>query len=198
LTPPSPRPPIKPLLTILPPPPKKNNPPKIGNLPHVELTFRTASGATHSALFMVDSGAGGADLLFHGRATRELSLATRDELEGRSGRVRSVRGVGGEGQAAMQVLVGELEWADWGGERFDKVRRLSLRGGGSGRQRSPRSAWGSPAVAVPFVAGGAAAALARARRSAERAWPALKVPPAPPRKTPARCARCSLCAAAWT
>ncbi|GBF96983.1 hypothetical protein Rsub_09780 [Raphidocelis subcapitata] len=104
----------------------------IGNLPHAEITFRAPSGAEHRALFMLDSGAGGADLLFHGRASRELGLVTADEAAGRGdrSRVRSVRGVGGEAQAAMRVVLGELEWADWGGVRFEKLRALfSLRGG---------------------------------------------------------------------
>jgi hypothetical protein len=74
---------------------------------------------------MVDSGAGGADLLFHGRASREMALVTADEIAGRGdrSRVRSVRGVGGEGQDPIRVVLGELEWADWGGVRFEKVRR---------------------------------------------------------------------------
>ena len=85
-----------------------------------------------AALMMVDSGAGGADLFFHGRAARELRLVTPDELAGRGdrSRVRSVRGVGGEGQAPVKVVLDELPWAEWGGVRFERVRALfSLRGG---------------------------------------------------------------------
>jgi hypothetical protein len=103
-------------------PPNQQN--QIGNLPHAEITFRTPAGREHRALFMIDSGAGGADLLFHGRATREMGLVTEDEIAGRGdkSRVRSVRGVGGEGQSPIKVVLGELEWADWGGVRFEKVR----------------------------------------------------------------------------
>ncbi len=46
----------------------------IANLPHVEVTFQNADGKLHSALFMIDSGAGGADIMFHARATKELGL----------------------------------------------------------------------------------------------------------------------------
>ncbi len=47
---------------------------QVAGLPHIEARFGTADGAVHTALLMLDSGAGGTDVMFHARATRELGL----------------------------------------------------------------------------------------------------------------------------
>lgn len=163
----------------IPPLPLPSPPPQIGNLPHAEITFKAPDGAEHRALFMIDSGAGGADLLFHGRSTRELGLVTQDELAGRGdrSRVRSVRGVGGEGQSPIRVVMGELEWADWGGVRFEKVRGrtgFGGPGGGAGVHRNSGTGRGGQgggegeelgaALCVATVGGRSASAVCDARR----------------------------------
>ena len=49
---------------------------QISCLPHLPVTFQIPGGRVASALFMVDTGAGGVDLLFHARAALELGLPT--------------------------------------------------------------------------------------------------------------------------
>ncbi|WIA19987.1 hypothetical protein OEZ85_005860 [Tetradesmus obliquus] len=47
----------------------------IASLPHIELEFVSpGTGARHSSLFLVDTGAGGTEVMFHSRAARELKL----------------------------------------------------------------------------------------------------------------------------
>ena len=47
----------------------------VANLPHVEVLLTVKEGDEPvPCLFMVDSGAGGVDAMFHGRAVRELGL----------------------------------------------------------------------------------------------------------------------------
>lgn len=170
---------------------------------------------------MIDSGAGGADLLFHGRATREMGLVTEDEAAGRGdrSRVRTVRGVGGEGQNAMKVVLGDLQWADWGGVRFHKVRGRWGRGR-VGAAPAPRLAF---VVAFLWPAGAlwvCAATLvhcvsAREPRSAASSQGVIHTqapntpnaltplmtashPPPPPRGPSSRSVRSSPSRAAWT
>jgi predicted aspartyl protease len=49
---------------------------QIASLPHVELEFAVPGkpGKRHKSLFLVDTGAGGAEVMFHSRAARELGL----------------------------------------------------------------------------------------------------------------------------
>lgn len=48
---------------------------QIASLPHIELEFVSpGTGARHSSLFLVDTGAGGTEVMFHSRAARELKL----------------------------------------------------------------------------------------------------------------------------
>lgn len=61
---------------------------QIANLPHVRLEFVTPSGAVHSRLFMIDTGAGGCDIMFHGRAVQELGLI--DTSDGGKDKVRAL------------------------------------------------------------------------------------------------------------
>jgi hypothetical protein len=51
--------------------------PQVANLPHVDIQFSQRKGAkpaAHSRMFMIDSGAGGVDAMFHTRAATELGL----------------------------------------------------------------------------------------------------------------------------
>eukprot|EP00879_Flechtneria_rotunda_P012438 GHRR01012988.1.p1 GENE.GHRR01012988.1~~GHRR01012988.1.p1 ORF type:complete len:950 (+),score=433.73 GHRR01012988.1:1099-3948(+) len=51
----------------------------IASLPHVELEFVIpATGRRVKSLFMVDTGAGGTEVMFHSRATRELGLVEKE------------------------------------------------------------------------------------------------------------------------
>jgi len=47
---------------------------QISNLPHLEVTFASGSGARTSALFMLDTGACGSDMMLHARAIKELHM----------------------------------------------------------------------------------------------------------------------------
>jgi hypothetical protein len=54
------------------------------NVPHVSATFNG-----HSALFLLDTGAGGVDVIFHGRAVEEFDLMSTVEPVG-SARVKGI------------------------------------------------------------------------------------------------------------
>jgi hypothetical protein len=52
---------------------------QIASLPHIELEFLSpGTGLRHSSLFLVDTGAGGTEVMFHSRAARELQLLMDD------------------------------------------------------------------------------------------------------------------------
>jgi predicted aspartyl protease len=54
---------------------------QIASLPHIELEFVSpGTGARHSSLFLVDTGAGGTEVMFHSRAAKELELL-KDERQ---------------------------------------------------------------------------------------------------------------------
>jgi predicted aspartyl protease len=54
---------------------------QIASLPHIELEFVVPrTGIRHSSLFLVDTGAGGTEVMFHSRAARELHLL-KDERQ---------------------------------------------------------------------------------------------------------------------
>mmetsp|Transcript_20326 Transcript_20326/g.52029 ORF Transcript_20326/g.52029 Transcript_20326/m.52029 type:complete len:651 (-) Transcript_20326:36-1988(-) len=99
----------------------------VANLPHVEVNFSQRRGAPqaarHSKLFMLDSGAGGADAMFHTRAAAELGL-----VDDNSTNFRYIKGVGGE-DMSVRVQYGELEWMTLSSHRLERIRCLF---GGSG------------------------------------------------------------------
>lgn len=68
---------------------------------------------------MLDSGAGGADLMFHGRAVKTLNLAST-----RGDTVKYVRGVGGSGMANVKAWSGSFAWAEVASVRFSRVKCL--------------------------------------------------------------------------
>jgi hypothetical protein len=60
---------------------------QIASLPHIELEFVSpGTRARHRSLFLVDTGAGGTEVMFHSRAARELQLLKDERLEAANGR----------------------------------------------------------------------------------------------------------------
>lgn len=68
----------------------------VSNVPHVAAEFAGAPGGGPQ-IFMIDSGAGGADCIFHARAVEELGLRRLlpPVKDGQSRSSSRVRGVGG-------------------------------------------------------------------------------------------------------
>lgn len=64
------------------------------NVPHVPATFNG-----NEAIFLLDTGAGGVDLIFHGRAVDRYNLTNTLELAGTA----SVKGINTSGKG-LQVL----------------------------------------------------------------------------------------------
>jgi hypothetical protein len=86
----------------------------VSNVPHVAADFAGAPDG-EARVFMIDSGAGGADCIFHARAVEELGLRRllppADGAGARSSsRVRGVGGSGGESSGATRAYRGKLEW----------------------------------------------------------------------------------------
>ncbi|CAM6063362.1 unnamed protein product [Sphagnum tenellum] len=84
------------------------------NVPHVSATFNG-----HSALFLLDTGAGGVDVIFHGRAVEEFDLMSTVEPVG-SARVKGISSSSG----GIQVKFGILDTLELGGQSFQQVRAL--------------------------------------------------------------------------
>lgn len=86
----------------------------VSNVPHVAADFAGAPGG-QPQIFMIDSGAGGADCIFHARAVEELGLRrllppVKDGQSRSSSRVRGVGGSAGESSGAATAYRGRLEW----------------------------------------------------------------------------------------
>jgi hypothetical protein len=102
----------------------------VANVPHITATFRKNNGNEHSALFMLDSGAGGAGIMFHARASEEYELLDPTELQSLSN-TKSIRGIGGESSAGgMKVFEGNMSYLQVSGARFENVLSLIAIGGG--------------------------------------------------------------------
>jgi len=100
----------------------------VANVPHIHATFCKENGVEHSALFMLDSGAGGAGIMFHARASEEFKLLESKESMGNS---KSIRGIGGESSAGgMRVYEGNMRYLQVSGARFENVLSLIAMGGG--------------------------------------------------------------------
>eukprot|EP00878_Enallax_costatus_P019507 GHUV01020580.1.p1 GENE.GHUV01020580.1~~GHUV01020580.1.p1 ORF type:complete len:339 (+),score=80.00 GHUV01020580.1:1057-2073(+) len=77
----------------------------IASLPHVELEFVVpATGQRHRSLFMLDTGAGGTEMMFHSRAAKELKLLERGKKQG----CRTVTGVAAGGVFVQQGNLPEV------------------------------------------------------------------------------------------
>ena len=103
----------------------------VANVPHIEAKFRkSAGGDEHSALFMLDSGAGGAGIMFHARASLEYDLLDEEKNQGNQAS-KSIRGIGGEASAGgMKVVEGEVSQVEISGASFENVFTLIAMGGG--------------------------------------------------------------------
>ena len=84
----------------------------VSNVPHVAATFSGAPGGAPQ-IFMIDSGAGGADVIFHARAVKRLRLDRLLPPPGQERRGTSVRGVGGsdgESSGSTRAWRAKLPW----------------------------------------------------------------------------------------
>lgn len=60
---------------------------QIASLPHVELEFVVpTTGKRHKSLFLLDTGAGGSEMMFHSRAAKELGLLVEGKVSIGKGR----------------------------------------------------------------------------------------------------------------
>ena len=84
----------------------------VSNVPHVAASFAGAPRGKPQ-IFMIDSGAGGADCIFHARAVREMNLEKLlPGTKRASSRVRGVGGSGGESSGATRAYRGSLDWLE--------------------------------------------------------------------------------------
>lgn len=123
----------------------------VSNVPHVAADFAGAPNG-EARVFMIDSGAGGADCIFHARAVEELGLRRllppADGGGARSSsRVRGVGGSGGESSGATRAYRGKLEWL--------RLRETgeSGTGSGTGEETSAESST-STSTSTPKLDGG--------------------------------------------
>lgn len=92
----------------------------IANLPHVEVLLTIKEGDKPvKCMFMLDSGAGGVDAMFHSRAVRELGLI-QDNKHG----MRTLTGVGGSAVGGMRVKSGEISSIDLSSHQFHEIKCL--------------------------------------------------------------------------
>ncbi|DBA75380.1 TPA: hypothetical protein ACH3X1_010646 [Trebouxia sp. C0004] len=92
----------------------------IANLPHVEVLLTIKEGDKPvKCMFMLDSGAGGVDAMFHSRAVRELGLI-QDNKHG----MRTLTGVGGSAVGGMRVKSGEISSIDLSSHQFHTIKCL--------------------------------------------------------------------------
>lgn len=118
---------------------------QVANLPHVKAEFKQRNkSATQSGLFMLDSGAGGVDAMFHVRACKEYDLIDNKSnnfrfikvpnclgFDGEQPRRWSqadreccLQGVGGEEMTSIRVQSGELHWMELSSNRLERIRSL--------------------------------------------------------------------------
>ena len=99
----------------------------VSNVPHVAADFAGAPRGKPQ-IFMIDSGAGGADCIFHARAVRDMNLEKLlPGTKRASSRVRGVGGSGGESSGATRAYRGSLDWLELCSEL-----PCGMRGGGFG------------------------------------------------------------------
>ncbi len=113
----------------------------VSNVPHISATFSGANEEhqTKPNIFMIDSGAGGADVIFHSKAVEELGLTQLLGPEGNrvSSRVRGVSGANGESAGATMTYRTSMDWlelvstgSDGDNVRFENVDTLLASGPG--------------------------------------------------------------------
>ncbi|BBN03166.1 hypothetical protein MPTK1_2g21310 [Marchantia polymorpha subsp. ruderalis] len=84
------------------------------NVPHVPAYFME-----NEAIFLLDTGAGGVDIIFHGRAVEKFRLNQTLELAGTA----SVKGINTSGKG-LQVQYGILDSLEVAGQSFNRVKAL--------------------------------------------------------------------------
>ena len=113
----------------------------VSNVPHISATFSGTNDShkTTPNIFMIDSGAGGADVIFHSKAVADMGLDSLLAPEGRrtSSRVRGVSGANGESGGQTLTYRATMDWlqlaeTDAEGEpvRFENVDTLLASGEG--------------------------------------------------------------------
>ena len=113
----------------------------VSNVPHISATFSGTNDShkTTPNIFMIDSGAGGADVIFHSKAVEDMGLDSLLAPEGRrtSSRVRGVSGANGESGGQTLTYRATMDWlqlaeTDAEGEpvRFENVDTLLASGEG--------------------------------------------------------------------
>ena len=108
----------------------------VSNVPHLKARFSgKGNHQTKLRMFMVDSGAGGADVIFHGRAVESLdlenALLSKNEVR-RTSTVRGVSGSGGGGGGAEKCVKATLDWIEFENEgmRVQELKTLLANGSG--------------------------------------------------------------------
>ena len=108
----------------------------VSNVPHLKARFSgKGNHQTKLRMFMVDSGAGGADVIFHGRAVESLdlenALLSKNEVR-RTSTVRGVSGSGGGGGGAEKCVKATLDWIEFEnkGMRVQELKTLLANGSG--------------------------------------------------------------------
>ena len=108
----------------------------VSNVPHLKARFSgKGNHQTKLRVFMVDSGAGGADVIFHGRAVESLdlenALLSKNEVR-RTSTVRGVSGSGGGGGGAEKCVKATLDWIEFEnkGMRVEELKTLLANGSG--------------------------------------------------------------------
>ncbi|CAL8460583.1 g112 [Coccomyxa elongata] len=108
----------------------------LANLPHVVAHFvrpgqRQKQGeqmegpAPLSGLFLLDSGAGGVELMLHARAAQELQVQAAPHV-----RTHTLKGVGGATSKALNMNASRLPWLRLSGTMFDDVLCLAASASG--------------------------------------------------------------------
>eukprot|EP00850_Spirogloea_muscicola_P009610 SM000054S18096 [mRNA] locus=s54:463962:467720:+ [translate_table: standard] len=100
----------------------------ISNVPHVKVTIQAEEDVSESGagslrrevLLLLDTGAGGVDVIFHHRAVKQLNLLNGVAAPSSRGRIK---GMGGA-SAGLTVQVGQLKELCVGGKVFKNARAL--------------------------------------------------------------------------
>eukprot|EP00850_Spirogloea_muscicola_P007869 SM000041S15428 [mRNA] locus=s41:62167:65563:+ [translate_table: standard] len=100
----------------------------ISNVPHVKVTIQAgedmsengAGSLRREVLLLLDTGAGGVDVIFHHRAVKQLNLLNGGAAASSRGRIK---GMGGA-SAGLTVQVGQLKELCVGGKVFKNARAL--------------------------------------------------------------------------
>ncbi|KAL4443501.1 hypothetical protein ABPG75_011238 [Micractinium tetrahymenae] len=114
----------------------------VSSLPHIELELLTMDGQRHKGLFMMDSGAGGFDIILGARAARSMQLGAAPPPAGATSTTQ-IKGVGGGTQDRITAHNCQLAEVRLGLYRFHSVQALyhstppgGTAGGGAGLELS--------------------------------------------------------------